>query len=189
MLASLPLLTLAASSTAGAGFAFAVGFLEAIAILLMGGYLAGRVGFTSHAIALEGLGIAGALARSWRLTRRAGWRLFSTQLLIWIVVGLAAAVLTLPISWALDLGVGLVFPTGATQAQGEIYGAARTVILTAVTAVVGAFGLVMQSVCAALLYLDQRMRIEGLDLALARYVDERQRGISVADPFPGGGAG
>jgi hypothetical protein len=44
-------------------------------------------------------------------------------------------------------------------------------------------------VSAALLYLDQRMRIEGLDLALARYVDERQRGIAVADPFPSGGAG
>jgi hypothetical protein len=189
VLASLLPLTLAVSSTAGAGFAFVVGVLEALAILLVGGYLAGRVGFTSHAIALEGLGVAGALARSWRLTRRAGWRLFSTQLLIWIVVAIAAGMLTLPIGWALDLGVGLIFPTGATQAQSEIYAAARTVILTAVSAVIGAFGLVMQSVCAALLYLDQRMRVEGLDLALARYVDERQRGISVADPFPGGGAG
>jgi hypothetical protein len=189
VLASLGPLALAVSSTAGAGFAFLVGFLESIAIVLVGGYLAGRVGFTSHAVALEGLGVAAGIARSWRLTRRAGWRLFGTQLLIWIVVGLAAGILTLPISWALDLGVGLVFPTGATQAQSEIYSAARTVVLTAVSAVIGAFGLVMQSVCAALLYLDQRMRVEGLDLTLARYVDERQRGIAVSDPFPSGGAG
>lgn len=189
VLASLLPITLAVSSSAGGAFAFLVAFLEAIAIVLVGGYLGGRVGFTSHVIATEGLGVAAALARSWRLTRRAGWRLFSTQLLIWIVVALAAGILTLPIGWALDYGVALLFPTGATQAQSEIYAAARTVILTAVSAVIGAFGLVMQSVCAALLYLDQRMRVEGLDLALARYVDERQRGIRVADPFPGGGAG
>jgi len=188
-LASLLPVTLAVSSSAGSAFAFLVAFLEAIAIVLVGGYLGGRIGFTSHVIALEGLGVAAAIARSWRLTRRAGWRLFGSQLLIWIVVALAAGILTLPISWALDLAVGLIFPTGATQAQSEIYSAARTVILTAVSAVIGAFGLVMQSVCAALLYLDQRMRVEGLDLALARYADERQRGIGVADPFPGGGAG
>jgi hypothetical protein len=188
-LASLWPLALAVGSSAGLGFAFLAAFLEGVGLLLAGGYLAARVGFTSHVIAIEGLGIAAAVARSWRLTRRAGWRLFGVQLLIWLVVGIAAGILTLPVSWALDLAIGLVFPTGATNEQIEIYLAARTVVLTAVTAVIGAFGLVMQSVSAALLYLDQRMRIEGLDLALARYVDERQRGVRNADPFPSGGAG
>lgn len=187
--ASLWPIALAVGSSAGVGFAFAVAFLEGVGLLLGGGYLAARMGFTGHVIAIEGLGIAAAVARSWRLTRRAGWRLFGVHLLTWVVVGVAAGILTQPVSWALDLGVGLIFPTGATNEQTEIYLAARTVVLTAVTAVVGAFGLVMQSVSAALLYLDQRMRVEGLDLALARYVDERQRGIAVADPFPSGGAG
>lgn len=188
-LASLLPVVLAVSSSAGGAFAFLVAFLEAIPIVLLGGYLAARVGFTSHVIALEGLGVAAAVTRSWRLTRRSGWRLFGEHLLVWVVVGIAAGILNLPISWALDLGVGLVFPTGPTSGQLEVYLAARTVVLTAVSAVVGAFGLVMQAGCAALLYLDQRMRVEGLDLALARYVDERQRGIAVPDPFPGRGAG
>jgi hypothetical protein len=188
-LAALAPLVAAGSSSLGGVYSFLLLVVEVPLVAIVGGYLVARLGFTSHAIALEGLGVAAAIARSWRLTRRSGWRLFGGQLLIWVVVGIAAAVLTLPISWALDLGIGLVFPTGATQAQGEIYFAARTVVLTAVTAVIGAFGLVMQAVCGALFYLDQRMRVEGLDLALARYVDERQRGIRVADPFPGGGAG
>lgn len=187
-IAALPLVAVAVGSSMGSFFAFLLLAVEVILLLIVGGYLAARLGFTSHVIALEGLGVAAAISRSWRLTRRSGWRLFAGQLLIWVVVGIAAAVLTLPISWALDLGVGLIFPTGATQAQSEIYVAARTVVLTTVAAVVGAFGLVMQSVCGALFYLDQRMRVEGLDLTLARYVDERQRGIRVADPFPGGGA-
>jgi hypothetical protein len=188
-LAALAPLVAAGGSSLGGVYSFLLLVVEVPLVAIVGGYLVARLGFTSHAIALEGLGVAAAIARSWRLTRRSGWRLFGGQLLIWVVVGIAAAVLTLPISWALDLGIGLVFPTGATQAQGEIYFAARTVVLTAVTAVIGAFGLVMQAVCGALFYLDQRMRVEGLDLALARYVDERQRGIRVADPFPGGGAG
>jgi hypothetical protein len=187
-LASLLPIVVAVSSPAGVAFAFLIAVLEAIGVVLGAGYLAARVGFTSHVIALEGLGLGAAVARSWRLPRRAGWRLLGVHLLVWVVVGLAAAILALPIGWALDLGVGLVFPTGATQGQIEIYLAVRTVVLTAVTAVIGAFGFVMQSGCAALLYLDQRMRVEGLDLALARYVDERQRGIATADPFPGGGA-
>jgi hypothetical protein len=187
--AAVPPLLLVVSSTAGLGFAFLAAFVEVTALLLIGGYLAGRIGFTSHVIALEGLGIAAALARSWRLSRGNGWRLFGVQLSIWIVVGIAAGILSQPIGWALDLGVGLVFPTGTTVAQYDAYLAVRAVVLTAVTAIIGAFGLVVQSVCAALLYLDQRMRVEGLDLVLARYVDERQRGIRVADPFPGGGAG
>lgn len=187
-LASLGPIAVAVTSAAGVGFAFLIGFLEGVALLLVGGYLAARVGFTSHVIAIEGLGAAAAVARSWRLTRGSGWRLFGVQLLVWVVVAIAAGILTLPISWALDLGVGLIFPTGATNEQLDIYLAARTVVLTAVSAVIGAFGLVMQSVSAALLYLDQRMRIEGLDLALARYVDERQRGMAIADPFPSGGA-
>ena len=186
---SLGPIAVAVSSSAGLGFAFLVAFLEGVGLLLGGGYLAARVGFTSHVIAIEGLGVAAAVARSWRLTRGSGWRLFGVYLFTWVVVGIAAGILTLPVSWALDLSIGLIFPTGATGDQMEIYLAARTVILTAATAVIGAFGLVMQSVTAALLYLDQRMRVEGLDLALARYVDERQRRVRNADPFPSGGAG
>lgn len=184
----LPVLVAGSVTTAGFVLASLVGFGELVAVVLLGGYLAARLGFTAHAIALEGAPLRVAVRRSWSLTRGSGFRLFASQLLVWCVVGLATFLLTLPVGWALDLGVTLVFPNGAEQAQYELYAIARTVVLTAVTAVTGAFGLVVQTVTAALLYLDQRMRVEGLDLTLARYVDERQRGIVVADPFPAGGA-
>lgn len=184
---ALPLLV-SVSSMMGGFFAFLLGFGEIILIVLLGGYLAARLGFTAHVIAIEGLGIGGAMRRSWQLTRRSGFRLFAATLLIWVIVGLGTWVFTVPVGWALDLGVNLIFPNGADSAQAELYGAVRTVVVTAVAAIAGAFGLVVQTVTAALLYLDQRMRVEGLDLTLARYVDDRQRGATVADPFPGGGA-
>lgn len=190
LLALAALLPLAVSTTSimGGFFAFLVAFAEVILFVLLGGYLAARLGFTAHAITIEGAGVGGGMRRSWTLTRRSGFRLFGQTLLIWTFVGIGTWVLTLPVGWALDLASGLIFPNGPDQAQAELYAAARTVVLIAVAAIAGAFGLVVQTVTAALLYLDQRMRVEGLDLALARYVDDRQRGATVADPFPGGGS-
>ena len=91
-----------------------------------------------------------------------------TVIAMWVMVGLATALLVAPVGWALDIAVGLIFPNGPTAAEAEWYGAGRTVVLSAVTAMTGAFGLVVQTVCNSLFYLDTRMRVEGLDLALAR---------------------
>lgn len=185
--AAIPPLLVAPTSTMGGFFAFLVALVEVPLVLLAGGYVAARLGFTAHAIALEGLRLRAAVRRSWSLTRRAGMRLLGSTLLIWTIVGLGTWVFTQPVGWAFDLGGGLIFPNGATSAQGQLYDSIRAVALIAASALAGAFGLVVQSVTAALLYLDQRMRVEGLDLVLARYVDDRQRGATVADPFPGGG--
>jgi len=53
-----------------------------------------------------------------------------------------------------------------------------------VTAIVSAVGLVVATATTALLYLDQRMRQEGLDLDLARFVERRAAGEQgLADPY------
>jgi hypothetical protein len=179
-----------ATTWPGPGIAFAglVAFFEVVAFVLVGGLIAARLGFTSHALAIEGLTFLPAVRRSWRLTRGWSWRLFGTQFAVWGIVMVASFMLVQPLSWVLDWGVGILFPNGPTPQQAEYYLAGRTVVVTVVTAVMGAFGLVLQTTTGVLLYLDTRMRSEGLDLTLARYVDERQRGVAVADPFPGGGS-
>lgn len=186
VLASVLPLLVAPTPFAGVALAFLIVFGELVAIVLGLGLVAARLGFTSHAITVEGLPVGAAIRRSWRLTHRSGWRLFGIQLLVWCLVGLAAFLLTLPVGWALDIVGGLLLPNGGEPWQYEAFGAARTVVLLVVTALTGAFGLVVQTVVGALLYLDARMRTEGLDLALARYVDERQRGLATDDPFPAG---
>ena len=47
-----------------------------------------------------------------------------------------------------------------------------------------AMGVLLAWGVCALLYLDARMRREGLDLGLARYLEFRARREPVADPFP-----
>ena len=50
-----------------------------------------------------------------------------------------------------------------------------------VSVVVGAIGLVMQSAGVALIYIDIRMRKEGLDLELLHYVEAKQAGTAGVD--------
>ena len=197
LLAAVTLLTIAivwplsvSTSLPGTGgvFAWLIAMLEVVTLLLVVGPIVARLGFVSHALAIEGLSLLPAVRRSWQLSKGSSWRLFGAQLGVWALVMVASAVLLAPLGFVLDYGVGLLFPNGATQAQSELYEAGRTIVLAVATAVMGAFGLVLQTVTGALLYLDARMRTEGFDLTLARYVDERQRGVAVADPFPSGGA-
>jgi hypothetical protein len=50
-----------------------------------------------------------------------------------------------------------------------------------ITIVVGAVGLVMQSAAYTLIYIDIRMRKEGLDLELLHYIEAKQSGVSGVD--------
>lgn len=162
--------------------------LLAIALMLAAGLplalVAAKLSFVAPVLALEGRRLGAAIARSWRLTRGSLARLWGSYLLVGVMVALATFLLTQPLSLVLGLGVGLVFPNGATPAEAEAYAAVVNILTIALTIVVGAFGLVLQAGTATLLYLDQRMRLEGLDHELARYVDDRQRGAEVVDPFP-----
>jgi hypothetical protein len=95
-----------------------------------------------------------ALARSWRLVRRSFWRVFGIMLLASIIVAVAGAILQLPFTFLSTLFGGTHGFTAGT-----------------VIAVIGAIaaGTVTRPISAAvtvLLYVDMRMRKEGLDLAL-----------------------
>jgi hypothetical protein len=91
-----------------------------------------------------------------------------------------------PVQLIAFLGGGLADPTGVTSSDPAAYG--TTLIITSVAAyvvqaVVQSLGMVLESATASLLYVDLRFRKEGLDLELARYVEQRQAGQPVADPF------
>ena len=155
-----------------------------------------KLGFVPAIIVLERTSIRAAMRRSWALTRAGFWRIFGIRLLVAAMIGVATNIVTTPISLIFSIAGGVLTPTGSTAA-----GAGQTLVITlivtqAVTAVISAVGLVLSASTLALLYLDQRMRFEGLDLDLARYVEYRQAGgQDLRDPYlaperaaPGGAA-
>ena len=114
--------------------------------------------FPVPALMLEPLGVFGALARGFRLTRRQFWRTFGIALLTFIVVSVAANFLGLPI------GIIGEIVTIAAPARFAVLLLVVTQALTQV--VTAAFVTPFTAAVTSLQYLDQRMRKEAYDVEL-----------------------
>jgi hypothetical protein len=110
------------------------------------------------ALMLEPVGVLGAVARGFTLTRRQFWRTFGIALLTLLVVGVAANFLGLPIGI-----IGQV----ATVLVPARFAVLVLVVTQAVSQVVtAAFVTPFTSAVTSLQYLDQRMRKEAYDVEL-----------------------
>jgi hypothetical protein len=101
-----------------------------------------------------------ALARSWRLVRRSFWRVFGILLLVAVIVGIAGLILGLPFTFAAGAAsfgnLGQALQPGIT---GHFISAVGGIVSGTVTIPISAG-------VTVLLYVDLRMRREGLDLIL-----------------------
>jgi hypothetical protein len=146
--------------------------LLGLAALVLTIWLSTMLSLVTPVVVLENERPVRALARSWRLVRRSFWRVFGITLLAGIIVTVAGGILQLPFTFfgaVLGRGIG------------------GTVIL-----VIGAIaaGTVTRPITAGvtvLLYVDMRMRKEGLDLALRTASGSGQPGSGL--PGSGGPLG
>ncbi|WP_332760592.1 hypothetical protein [Pseudarthrobacter sp.] len=134
------------------------------------------------AVVVEELGAMAGIRRSWELTRSNWWRLLGITLVVGIMVGVIAQVVTIPVTLLTGFYTGVVSPHGGSD-QAMTAAVVAGVATAVVTAVVAAAGFAFQTSVMALLYLDLRMRRDGLDIALLRLLE------SGADPdgVPGRG--
>ena len=163
---AIPIAVLAGGGSSGSDGAIAagvglilLGILVVIPALL---FLWTRLAFVTPSVVLEGLGIGKAFARSWRLTSGSGfWRLLGIRLLSSIALSIVGSLITMPLA---ILAAALAF-TGIPLDQVYIWQA----VLTGVTGVVaGAITTPVTAGIDALLYVDQRIRREGLDVHLVQ---------------------
>jgi len=148
------------------------------------------------AVVLEREGPVRALKRSWRLIRGSFWRVFGITGLAGLIVVVTAGVLQIPFSVAAALtgsGNSVLPGTGGTVAG---------ILISAVGGVVaGAVARPISAGVAVLLYVDLRMRREGLDLILQtaaggetaptgdEFASLWRPGARTAQPGPGAGPG
>lgn len=164
-----------------------------IAVLLYLGALAGggvlfawlgtRLSLVPSALMLERLPLRAAVRRSWSLTTGYFWKTFGIQLLVIVIVQVVSSVIATPIAIIFVFASTLLNPN--SDNSGTITTLVIVGIVTAVASIVlGAIAAVLQAATPALIYIDIRMRKEGLDLELSRFVEARQAGdTSVPDPF------
>ncbi len=174
----------ATAGTAGIVIAVLLGILGGFVLLALGIWIGTKLSLVSSALMIERLSLRGAIARSWRLTTGAFWKTFGIQLLVAVIINVALQVISAPLSLLSPLLLMLLDPNGQNQPSTIAVSVGITVLAAAVTLVFGAIGAVVQAATSALIYLDRRIRTEGLDLELARVVEARQAGDhGVVDPY------
>ena len=146
-------------------------------------WLATRLSLVPSALMLERLALRAAVRRSWSLTIGYFWKTFGIQLLVIFIVQAVSSVIATPIFIVFIFASTLINPNGNNS--GTITTLVIIGIVTAIASIVfGAIAAVLQAATPALIYIDLRMRKEGLDLELSRFVEARQAGdTSVPDPF------
>lgn len=140
------------------GLGLVLGFVAFIALTY------GFWSLAAPALLLENLSVLAAMRRSWQLVSRSFWRVVGIMFLTAILVGFVSTFIATPFSLASSL---------ITLGQDEPY---ADLGLTLVQLLIGQVGSILSgavlypltAAVTALLYIDLRMRQEGLDLELIR---------------------
>lgn len=170
--------------SAGVLAGVALTLLLGAALVVLGAWVGTKLAFVPSILMLERLSVRESIARSWRLSTGAFWKILGILLLVAFILNVVSSIAGAPLQFVTVLLPALVAPTGDETALIALV-VAVTIVSLVLTIVVSAVILVVQSATTALLYLDQRIRKEGLDLELARYVEARQSGgaAGMADPY------
>jgi membrane-anchored glycerophosphoryl diester phosphodiesterase (GDPDase) len=158
-----------------------VAVLLGLGLAVLWAWLGTKLALVPSVIVLERAGIAQAVRRSWKLTDGSFWRTFGLILLVGLIVGTAANIVVQPVSIAGSIVAVIVDPTGTGAALTITI--VTTVVTAALSILIGAITAVVQAALIAVIYIDLRMRTEGLDLELERHVEARDAGLAVSDPY------
>jgi len=122
------------------------------------------------AVAVEEVGVIDALRRSWSLTTANWWRIFGIVLVASLIASLISLVIQLPITIAAG-GISSVVTPHAGAEQQSNTDLLLKIVSMVVGGLVGALGFAFRSAASALVYLDLRMRRDGLDVEFQRMLE------------------
>ncbi|NEA87138.1 hypothetical protein, partial [Streptomyces sp. SID14436] len=166
----------------GGGAAIALTVLGLLGAAVVAVWLMVRFSLSSAALMLEKQGIVKALSRSAKLVRGAWWRVFGIQVLAALLSGLVASIIVIPFTLIASAfsGDGV---TGFLESAGGNFGW-TFLIISGIGSVIGrTITFPITAGVTVLLYIDQRIRREALDLDLARAAGLHGPG---PDATPGG---
>ncbi len=135
--------------------------LGLVACIVPGVFLWGAWAFLTPAVVLERVGVGAAIRRSWRLAVPDFWRVWGIRALAFVIAQVIQSVITIP-------AVLLAFGSIGFDVERTSLGILPLAIITAGGIVAGTITAPFTSGVLSLLYIDRRMRAEGLDVTLAR---------------------
>ena len=138
---------------------------------LVSSYLSIKFSVASPAMVLENLGVFAAIGRSWSLTRGNFWRLFGINILTAIITSMVAGIFV-----GIADALGAIFIVVGSSSPEDVIASLNTtyILIMAMSTIAQLLILPFTSSVNALLYIDLRMRKEGLDVELRNAVAEQQ---------------
>ncbi|MCY0918161.1 glycerophosphoryl diester phosphodiesterase membrane domain-containing protein [Streptomyces sp. H27-G5] len=159
-------------------------FLTLFVVAPVAVWLGIALSLASPALMLEKSTVFKAIARSWKLVKGSWWRIFGITLLTGLITAIITGIIYYPLSmigvFAFGNGLDSVMDGTASSSWGFlILGGVALIIAQTIT-------MPIQAGVTVLLYVDQRIRREALDLDLARAA-----GVDTpaTDPHPGAAPG
>ncbi|GAA4288956.1 glycerophosphoryl diester phosphodiesterase membrane domain-containing protein [Georgenia daeguensis] len=137
-------------------------FVLVVAALVGMSFFAVRLTLSAPALMLERTGVIQSLRRSWSLTRGHFWRIFGSLALALIIISVISYALMIPVT------VGMAFIGDEMTAL-----VVTLVVSTVLQVLLSALTTPFLAAVLALVYIDVRMRKEGLDVELARAAEVR----------------
>lgn len=170
--------------TGGIIAAVLIGFLASIGLAVVYVWLSTKLALVSSVLMIERLSIREAVARSWSLTEGYFWRTFGITLLVAVIIGFVSQVASIPLSIVTQFATVLFDPQGQKGSGVTVLLVAVGLLAVVIAVVIQSITSVVQSATTGLIYLDLRIRKEGLDLELVRYVEAKQSGnANAVDPL------
>ncbi|MFJ9902831.1 glycerophosphoryl diester phosphodiesterase membrane domain-containing protein [Streptomyces sp. NPDC101152] len=162
---ALPGILVAVAGSGGAGAALAV--LGGLAAGVVALWLMIRFSLASPALMLEKQGIIKSMSRSAKLVRGSWWRVFGIQLLATVIANIVSSIVVIPFTFIAAAfgsdGIVSFFNSGGADAGWTF------LVISGIGSVIGSMiTLPITAGVTVLLYIDQRIRREALDLDLAR---------------------
>lgn len=144
-----------------------------LALLVVYFFVYIKFALTPSLIVLERGRVFASIRRSWALTRRAFWRTFGLVVVVTVMVSAASQLVSIPFSVLGGAVAGLLVPNAGSDVQGQLVsGLAASAPALIVAVIVTGIGQVAQVSALVLIYLDRRMRLEGLDIELQRFAEQ-----------------
>ncbi|MPZ64025.1 MAG: hypothetical protein GEU83_00365 [Pseudonocardiaceae bacterium] len=155
-----------------------LGFIAGVCLLV---YLYVSLAMAAPVYMLEQPGVIAALSRSRTLVTPQWWRIFGILLLAAVIAGLINVTITIPTTFASVLADGPLLeadPVATPSLLSLVIAAVGAIIASTITAPFSAG-------VTGLLYVDQRIRREALDLELARAAGTPHPPAGGPPPYPG----
>lgn len=165
------IVVLAMLGSVGQAFAILFGIFATMGLTVLAVWLYTKLSLVPSALMLERVSIRIAVSRSWSLSRGDFWKIFGVQVLVGLILNIASYVIIIPFLIIMSIFVSIVGVNGNTSGASDVIVLAMPIAQTVLSVIIGTITSIVMTATTSLLYLDMRMRKEGLDLELTRFVE------------------